>query len=598
MIDQHARFLYYCNLKSGVQKVMVLGQPLRKTVHSLRRFLRRLLRAVNPLRFLGQGIFALRNRLRRRFPIDYVWLTLQGMLPPLPEKRNWFLRRFQGAPPISLWELERAFRRLAADPRPQGIILNLRGVEMPLTDIHTLREQIRTLRAAGKRVIAYAQNYDMRTYFLASACDQILMQPGGEVATTGLRQQAIFLKDALAMIGVSFDVVAISPYKGALDSLSRSEISPEGREQLEWLLDARYEYLIREIAAGRRQSPEAMRMMIDSAPHTEITAAQAGYIDGVLYEEALPDHLNARHLVPWKRAQRILLREPEKRPSTEKYVAVLPITGTMMPGESGSPPVDLPVPLPIVGDDRAGDLTIVQQVRHLLDDEDAAAVVLFIDSGGGAVITAEAITSALTTLAETRPVVACMNAVAGSGGYEVAMPAEWIVAQPATITGSIGVVTAKIVTGGLRDRFGVQTVEFTRGANADLFSEGKPFTEEQRALMRDQIEHFYRQFLEKVAQSRRMSVEAVDAVGGGRVWTGEQALERGLIDAIGGLKEAIAKARALASLPDDARTVLVETGGAWLPPKRRDASAALVYALENTRALTAGAQVLMPFWIE
>nr|WP_306469844.1 signal peptide peptidase SppA [Oscillatoria laete-virens] len=276
----------------------------------------------------------------------------------------------------------------------------------------------------------------------------------------------------------------------------------------------------------------------------------------------------------------------------------MPITGTMMPGESGSPPVDLPVPLPIVGDDRAGDLTIVQQVRHLLDDEDAAAVVLFIDSGGGAVITAEAITSALTTLAETRPVVACMNAVAGSGGYEVAMPAEWIVAQPATITGSIGVVTAKIVTGGLRDRFGVQTVEFTRGANADLFSEGKPFTEEQRALMRDQIEHFYRQFLEKVAQSRRMSVEAVDAVGGGRVWTGEQALERGLIDAIGGLKEAIAKARALASLPDDARTVLVETGAAWLPPKRRDASAALVYALENTRALTAGAQVLMPFWIE
>lgn len=577
---------------------MVLMGRLSPAASSIRRGIGRVLRALNPLRYVRRGLHLLRNRLRRRHRIDYIWLTLPGELPALPESRSWLMRRIQGAPSISLWELERALKRLAADPRPKGIILNLRGVSMPLADLQTLRDHIRTLRAAGKRVIAYAQSYDMASYFLASACDEIILQPGGELATVGLRQQAVFLKDALAMIGVSFDVVAISPYKGALDSLSRSEISPEGREQLEWLLEARYDLLVREIAAGRKQPVEAVRAMIDAAPHVEAAAASAGYVDAVLYEEQLPDHLDARHIVAWKRAQRLLLMPKPKSPSTNKYVAILPITGMMMPGESGSPPVDLPLPLPVVGDDRAGDLTLVKQVRQLLEDENAAAVVLFIDSGGGAVITAEAMTSALTRLAETRPVVAFMNAIAGSGGYEVATPAQWIVAQAATITGSIGVVTAKVVTGGLRDRFGVQTVELTRGANADLFSEGMPFSETQRQQVRAMIEHSYRQFVEKVARSRKMSPEAVDAVGGGRVWTGEQALERGLVDEIGGLAAALAKARQLASLPEDARAVILEPGGSWLPPRHKDAAAALTYALENAQALSTGMQVIMPVWIK
>lgn len=571
---------------------------LSPAASSIRRGIGRVLRALNPLRYVRRGLHLLRNRLRRRHRIDYIWLTLPSELPALPESRSWLMRRIQGAPSISLWELERALKRLAADPRPKGIILNLRGVSMPLADLQTLRDHIRALRAAGKRVIAYAQSYDMASYFLASACDEIILQPGGELATVGLRQQAVFLKDALAMIGVSFDVVAISPYKGALDSLSRSEISPEGREQLEWLLDARYDLLVREIAAGRKQPVEAVRAMIDTAPHVEAAAASAGFVDAVLYEEQLPDHLDARHIVAWKRAQRLLMMPKPKSPSTDRYVAILPITGMMMPGESGSPPVDLPLPLPIVGDERAGDLTLVRQVRQLLEDENAAAVVLFIDSGGGAVITAEAMTSALMRLAETRPVVAFMNAIAGSGGYEVATPAQWIVAQAATITGSIGVVTAKVVTGGLRDRFGVQTVELTRGANADLFSEGMPFSETQRQQVRAMIEHSYHQFVEKVAHSRKMSPEAVDAVGGGRVWTGEQALERGLVDEIGGLAAALAKARELASLPDDARAVIIEPGGSWLPPKRKDAAAALTYALENAQALSTGMQVIMPVWIE
>jgi protease-4 len=268
----------------------------------------------------------------------------------------------------------------------------------------------------------------------------------------------------------------------------------------------------------------------------------------------------------------------------------------MTPGESMSPPVDLPIPF--VGGERAGDQTIVRQVRALMKDERAAAVVLFIDSGGGAVVAAEAMTSALDELAKTRPLVVYMNAVAASGGYYVATPARWIVAQPGTITGSIGVITAKPITGGLREKLHVNALAFTRGANADLYSDDAPFSEAQRAQVRASIESTYRQFVARVAASRRMSAEAVDAVSGGRVWTGEQALAHGLVDQLGDLRAALAKARELASLPDDAPVALVGGKAKPLPPQlAADPAAALRYPLDNARALVNGtAQVIMPIW--
>lgn len=204
---------------------------------------------------------------------------------------------------------------------------------------------------------------------------------------------------------------------------------------------------------------------------------------------------------------------------------------------------------------------MVQQVRALMKDERAAAVVLFIDSGGGAVIAAEAMTSALEALAKTRPLVVYMNGVAASGGYEIATPARWIVAQPGTITGSIGVITAKLVTGGLREKLHAHSVEFTRGANANLFSDNAPFDEAQRAQMRASIVHFYEVFISHVARARGLTVEAVDAVGGGRVWTGAQAITHGLVDELGDVRAAIRKACALADLPDDTPVVIVEKKG-------------------------------------
>jgi protease-4 len=278
-------------------------------------------------------------------------------------------------------------------------------------------------------------------------------------------------------------------------------------------------------------------------------------------------------------------------------VALLRVSGTMVQGESMHPPVDIPVPF--VGGERAGDLTVVRQVRNLMKNKQAAAVVLFIDSGGGAAAAAEAMTAALDELAKDRPLVVFMNGVAASGGYYIATPAHWIVAQPGTITGSIGVLTAKPVTAGLFENLKVHRLELTRGANANIMSDMQPFTEAQRARVRQSIEHIYEQFIGRVARGRQLTVEAVDAVGGGRVWMGTQAKAYGLVDELGDLYSALAKARELAKLPVHAPLVMVGGKSSPLPPqlaKAANPASALEYLYSGVQAVCNGRpQLLLPF---
>ncbi len=549
---------------------------------------------LNPVRGLRYGWHRLGNWRRGRFKkLDYILITLPTTLPALPEQRSWIQRRVLGHPPLSLSDLDRHFRRIGADPRPKGIVLHLRGFGMSLADLQTLRNSILRLREQGKRVIAFAQNYDNATYYIASACDEIILQTGGSLNTLGLVSQPTFMRSALETVGIQLDSVAITPFKGAYDSLTLDTISPEGQQQLDWLLDSRYDILVQDIAAGRAITPEAVRAMIDTAPHLDETALEKGYVDAVLHEEGLAKHLQAEHLMTWGDAQKKLLREWRKH--ADKYVAVLPLTGMMLPGESASPPLDLPIPF--LGGERLGDLTVVRQVRALMQNKTAAAVVLWIDSGGGAAITAEAMTAALTELAKDRPVVAYMNSVAASGGYFVATPAQWIVAQPGTITGSIGVILAKPITGDLYEKLKVNRLEFTRGANAGIFSDAAPFSPAQREQMRESITHNYRQFVRYVADSRKMSVEAVDAVGGGRVWTGAQALENGLVDQLGDLRAAIDKARELAGLPEQAPAALVAGKAKPMVPQvaeQANPAAALRYLQENLQALRGNMLWLLP----
>ncbi len=556
---------------------------------------RRFIGFINPFRTISRLVLALRNWRRRRFKkLDYVMFSLPSKLPAFPERRNWIQRRVLGDPPLSLMELEWTFERLGDDPRVKGVILYLRGLEMSLADAQTLRDIILRLRERDKRVVCFAQNYSLLSYYVASAADDIILQEGGWLVIPGLYRNMTFIRDALEAVGLQADGVAISPYKSANDLLTRSDISPEVREQMNWLLDSQYSQIVGGIAKDRDVTPEAVHEMIDGALCMDADALEAGYVDVVCNEEKLAKTLGAEHLVPWDKAVKVLIEKWRDKP--EKYVVVLPVSGMMVEGESRKPPVDIPIP--VLGEERMGSITVVQQVRNLMQDERAAAVVLYIDSGGGSAAASEAMASALDELAKDRPLVVYMNGVAASGGYYIATPAHWIVAQPGTITGSIGVLTLKLVNSEMLKKIRFNAVEFLRGANASMFSPSAPFTNEQRLQMQQAIRHSYKQFVGRVAYSRKMKVDAVDAAGGGRVWTGEQAIGLDLVDQLGGLYEAVEKARRLADLPDESPVAVFKSKGRPLAPQlaeQTNPAAALQYMRENLEMICdSKAQLLTP----
>ena len=413
--------------------------------------------------------------------------------------------------------------------------------------------------------------------------------------TTGLLSQQTFLKESLAAIGLEFDSIAISPYKGAADALTRKEPSKEGKEQTNWLLDSIFETVIDGIAATRKMKTDEVRYMIDGGLHLGDDALEKGYVDGIMNEEQLLDYLGVTKITMWEEADgQILLPE---RDFGSKYVGVIYGGGMIVDGESATPPSDMPLPLPFVGGERLGDVTLNQQVRNLMKDPQCGALVLYIDSGGGSATASESMASALAEFAKSRPLVVFMGGVAASGGYYIAAPAHWIVAQAGTITGSIGVLMGKLVNSEMLGKLHVNAFSYLRGEHADLMTGESAFSKAQRRMMRGSIEHIYAQFLDRVAESRGKTSDEIDEIGGGRVWTGAQALECGLVDELGNLRRAIDKARELAQLPHNAPSLLIREKGKPIGVQvaEQNPAALLPYARDGIEALTKRAQCIMPF---
>lgn len=527
-------------------------------------------------------------------PIDYVQFTLPAQIPPLPEQRNIIQQQLIGKPAMSLVELEIAFDRIANDSRPKGVILFLRGFAMSLADLQSLRDVILRLRRRGKRVVCFAQLYTLAEYFVASAADVVLMQPGGYFATTGLLRQQTFLKDALETVGLEVDAIQITPFKSGPDGYTRNKPSKEGEQQQNWLMDSQYQVIVSAIADGRNMSHDEVHKMVDNAPYIDSDALENGFLDGVVMEEGIAGHIEAKDIYLWNQADRLLPLRMPRNPA--KYIAVLHASGSIMPGESGKPPVDLPIPL--IGGERVGDITFVQQVRNLMNDDACVALVLYVDSPGGASISAEAMSSALDEFGKKKPIVVYMGSVAASGGFHIATAADYIVAQPGTITGSIGVYSMKFVTNELLKKLKFNPFYYERGKNANIYAPVATFTKEQRQKMRDGIERTYEQFIERVAACRKMKPEEVDKIAGGRVWTGQQALENGLVDELGGLYEALNKARELAKVPEDTPFGIMQKAGKPLPAQvaeQADPAATLRYWQEALDMLSGTHLMLMPF---
>jgi protease-4 len=541
--------------------------------------------------WVGWTLASVRRRLRR--PASWVSFLIEAPLAELPRPPGPRWQRLIGLarPALSVRELRGQVRQVVRDPRTQGVVIHLRPLDLSGALVEALREVIVEARGGGKQVICWAPSYTASTYAVACAADQVLLQPGGGIAPLGVARQYTFLAEALRWAGVEADFVQISPYKSAADALTRSGFSPEARDMAEWLADAAFAEQLDQVAQGRDLDQQAARAVVDASPFTDTQALEKRAIDGVVGEEELPARLGGA-FQHWQAARRRLLPERPRRPG--RVVGLIRVEGLIVDGRSRRPPPLPPVPVPLVTAEQCGDLTVVRQARRLATDRRVGAVVVWIDSGGGSATASEAMAAALRTLAGRKPLVAVMGSVAASGGYYVATPAARVFAQPSTLTGSIGVLAGKLAVGGVLRRLLLNSETITRGEHASMFGPERPFREGERARLRESIERSYQLFVERVAAGRGRTPDQVDAIAGGRVWTGRQALGNGLLDELGGFESALAEARRLGGLGEE--PALREASGGREAVPMPTGAAAFGHALAAVAALNhARVWYLWPF---
>ena len=485
-------------------------------------------------------------RLFRR-PPDYVWIEVSGSLPEF-ESPVGFLRRrvLPGPTPPSLERLRERLERISADGRPRGVVLRVRSLDAGWAALEDLRRELRTFRERGGRVIAYLTEADSRAYYLACAADEILATPLAPVNVVGVRTRVNFLRDALNRVGLEAEVVAVSPYKSAGDPYVRNDFSRESREQAERLLERRYEELVGAISEGRGLAPEEARSKIDRAPFHAPDALSEGLLDGVCYEDELPDRLGVdgkrSRLVEWGPAHRSLLVPYWRR--QRRQVGVVSLSGAIVRGRSRK----LPVPLPVVGQQQAGSESVVGALRTAEKSRRISAILFHVESPGGDALASDLIWREVERIRAKKPVVVLMGNVAASGGYYVSAAANHVVARRTTVTGSIGVLTIRPVARGLYEMVGVNPVAVERGAHAGLLDPSRRPTPDELKVLKAQIGSIYDEFKDRVSRGRDLKLMEIDSIAGGRVWTGAEALEIALTDELGGFRDALRKARELGEI--------------------------------------------------
>jgi protease-4 len=450
-----------------------------------------------------------------------------------------------------------SLRKAKRDPRIKTVLLTPTALESPYWGkVQELRDAVLDFRKSGKKVIAFLESGGDREYYLASAADRVFLLPTSSLDLTGVASYEIFLRGTFDKIGAYPDFVKIGEYKTAPNQYTEKQMTPAHREMSQSLNREMYEQLVRGIAEARRKSEADVRALLDQGPFTPEDALRSGLVDDLAYEDQLDDRVaemrsgsNELRRIDGDSYERVSPQSVGIRPRSR--IGVIYAVGAITSGKSGFDPMNGAV----VGSD-----TLVEQIRQVRDDSSVKAIVLRIDSPGGSSIASDVIWRELMITRDqkpSRPLVVSMSDLAASGGYYIAMPAQVIVAQPATLTGSIGVFTGKIVTGGTIGKLGITEETVKDGANADIFSPFAPFSPGQRDKVQTFIDSYYRNFIEKVAQSRHTTAEQIDAIGRGRVWTGSQARERGLVDALGGLDTAVAMAKERAKIPADEDVELV-----------------------------------------
>jgi protease-4 len=444
--------------------------------------------------------------------------------------------------------------RIRDDPSAAGLVLRISQLPLGEGRIDELRAAVAEIRER-KPVIAYLTGEmglpGMRELLLASAAGAVYAAPAGGLMVNGLSYSGFYLKDGLARLGIAFDAVATGPYKTAADPLTRSDMSSGEREALESLLDDRYARQVKAIAAARKLAEPRVRELLDQGLFTAEEAKQVGLVDAVLWPDELEEAVKRATGVRPSKSVAGASPRGAQRWGPRPRIAVVRIHGAIAPGRSRR----------VLGLGAiAGSATVVRYLRQAAEDSSVKAVVLRVDSPGGDMVASDAIWRGVALARRAgKPVVVSMGDVAASGGYYVSAGADAIVAEPSTLTGSIGVLVLKPDLSGLLGKLEIRSRSLQRGERARIASLVKPWTPEERRLVERQVQAAYDLFLARVAQGRRLSRDEVDRIARGRVWTGAQALERKLVDRLGSFGDALELAREKAGLaPGEAELLRLE----------------------------------------
>ncbi len=441
------------------------------------------------------------------------------------------------------------------EPSVAAVVLELRSAPgTSLAHVQELRDAVHYLRTRGKRVLCHLEDAEGGALYLCSAANRILLSPGGGIRFAGLKARYLYYKNLLDSLGVKADFVRIGAHKSAPEAFTREGSSPVAREDKIDLLQQFERLFTLGVSAGRKIEPLELRRRIATGPFIAAEAKQAGLVDELAFDDQIQASVSQLLGGPVK------LLDDSRGPFAPTYfgatrgISLIYLDGDMVDGRSQV--------IPLLGMKMVGSYTIAETIKNARDDRSVAAVVLRVESGGGSALAADVIWREVELTAKVKPVVVSMGSAAASAAYYISAPATKIYANPLTITGSIGVFYGKADASELLRKLGVNAEVYKTAPRADAESFFRPYSAEERVELERKVGQFYEQFLSRVSAGRHLSRAEVDAVGQGKVWTGEQARARRLVDELGGLRQALAEARKLAELPEHAPIVelpVVET---------------------------------------
>ena len=467
------------------------------------------------------------------------------------------LSAFMSRRKVRLPDVIEGLRRAAQDDRVRALVVKVGGGRIGLARMQEIREAVTAFRESGKLTVAWSETFGEFTqgnvpYYLATAFDRIYLQPSGALGLTGVAVEQLFLHDALAKIGVAFQSAKRHEYKSAADNLTERGFTGPAREATERLAVSVAEQITAAIAERRGKTLADARALLDRGPFLAEDALAEGLVDVLGYrdevyadvrKEAGKDAI-LQYVARYQRAHALVQRARQLPKPRERFVAVIYASGPIRQGRSSRS---------LLGGSAMGSDTVSAALRSATSDERVRAVVLRVNSPGGSAVASDTIwREVVRTRAAGKPVVVSMSDVAASGGYYISMAADVIVAQPGTLTGSIGVIMGKPVLEEAFGRVGITTDSVSVGRGATMFAPTHPFSEDEWERINIWLDAIYRDFTAKVASGRRMTVERVDELARGRVWTGADAARNGLVDELGGMSAAAGIARRRAGLPADA----------------------------------------------